>query len=134
MLPRPSRSSLAPIALASLVLVACGGGLASAKSDFKRGRLPEAKEELVALEAESASWNGTKRAEYTLYRGLVHHGLGDRAAAGVWLREAKAIEDRSPGTFSEDDRARLKLALDAVGAESSDGAPAVSPAPVKNAP
>ena len=98
-----------------LLAVACGGGLASAKSDFKSGRLAEAKGTLVALEPESQSWTGAKRAEYLLYRGLVHHSLGDRETASRWLREAKAIEDAHPRTLSEDDRARLDLALDALG-------------------
>jgi hypothetical protein len=99
----------------ALVLVACGGGLSSAKSDFKSGRIDEANDKLLAVEAESRSWTGTKHADYVLYRGLVSHSLGDREAAAVWLREAKAIEDASPNTYSEDDRARLELALDALG-------------------
>lgn len=103
------------LALAALVL-ACGGGLGSAKSDYKRGRFAEAKAALVAMEPESESWDGQKRAEYALYRGLVHHALGDRSAAGVWLREAKAIEDVHPHTLSGDDRARLELALSSLDA------------------
>jgi hypothetical protein len=99
----------------ALFLVACGGGLSGAKSDFKSGRLDEANDQLLALEAESRSWTGAKHADYVLYRGLVSHSLGDREAATVWLREAKAIEDSSPKTYSEDDRARLELAVDALG-------------------
>lgn len=97
-----------------VALAGCGGGLASAKSDFKSGRLAEAKERLVALEPESRTYPFAKRAEYTLYRGLVHHSLGDLAAAAVWLDEAKAIEQAHPRTLSDDDRARLDLALEAV--------------------
>ncbi|MBX3196849.1 MAG: hypothetical protein KF894_01730 [Labilithrix sp.] len=108
-----------------LLALACGGALAGAKSDFKGGRVSDAKDKLVALEAESRSWSGGKRAEYALYRGLVHHSLGDRDAAAPWLREAKAIEDAAPRSLSEDDRARLDLALDALGS----GASAPTPAP-----
>ena len=98
----------------AVVVCACGGGLSSAKSDYRHGRYPEAKNELVALEKESATWSGDKRAEYALYRGLVHLALGDRASAGVWLREAKAIDDVHPHTLSSDDRARLDVALDSL--------------------
>ncbi len=95
-------------------MTACSGGLANAKGDYKKGRLAEAKSELLALEKESGTWSGQKRAEYALYRGLVHLGLGDRAAAGVWLKEAKAIEDVHPQTLSGDDKARLDLALESL--------------------
>src|SRR5687767_13092188 len=98
-------------ALSALLLVfltACGG-LAAAKSDYKAGRVPEAKERLIPLEAESRGWGETKRCEYALYRGLVHLELGDRATAAKWLQEAKKIESASPGTLSEDDQSRLKI-------------------------
>lgn len=96
-------------------LAACGGGLASAKSDFKKGRYAEAKDELVELEPELPKWGEGRRAEYALYRGLVHAALGDRAAASRWLREAKAIEDAYPRTLSDDDRTRLVVALESFG-------------------
>lgn len=98
-------------------LAACSSGLGGAKSAYRKGRFDEAKTELASLEAESKAWPASRRVEYALYRGLVHLSLGDRAAAGVWLREAKAAEDAHPGTLEEDDRARLRLAL-----ESLDGA------------
>lgn len=105
--------SITALALAAL-LTACGASLSSAKSDFFGGRVAQAKDKLVALEGPSRAWEGRQRAEYVLYRGLVHHSLGDQEAAAVWLREAKAIEDGAPGTLSEDDRARLDLALEAA--------------------
>jgi hypothetical protein len=109
-------------ALASAVLAsACSGGLGTAKADFRKGRIADAKAELLVLEPESRTWGNQRRAEYALYRGLVHHSLGDRAAAGVWLAEAKALEDAQPRTLGEDDRIRLKLALESL---SSDTAPA----------
>lgn len=102
------------LVLVALLLTACGSGLANAKSDYKRGRFAEAKAELVALEKDSETYGGQKRAEYALYRGLVHLSLGDRQSAGVWLREAKAIEDVHPGTLSTDDKARLEVALESL--------------------
>lgn len=100
--------------LLAVSLAACGGGLASAKSAYRKGRLDEAKSELVPLEKESGRWSPSRRSEYALYRGLVHLGLGDRGAAGVWLREAKAAEDAHPGLLDEDDRTRLRLALESL--------------------
>lgn len=98
-----------------LLLAACGGGLSGAKSDFKSGRIDDAKDKLVALEGESQGWSGSKKADYVLYRGLVAHALGDRDVAADWLRQAKALEDAAPNTYSEDDRTRLELALEALG-------------------
>ena len=98
--------------LAILLVAACGSVLADAKSDFKRGRYGEAREALVRVEPESRTWDERRRAEYALYRGLTHGALGDRQAAGVWLKEAKVLEDAQPGTLSEDDRARLRLGLE----------------------
>jgi len=91
--------------------------MSAAKSDFKRGDVAEAKEKLVALEAREAGWAPPARAEYALYRGLVHHALGDRDAARRWLERV----DRR--VLSEDDRARLDLALEAVGGIPSAPAP-----------
>jgi hypothetical protein len=100
-------------------VLACGGGLSDAKSDFRKGRVAEAKAQLVALEPESRGWAPRRRAEYSLYRGLVHHSLGDRAAAGVWLAEAKTIEDTHPRSLAEEDRVRLQLALESLAADTS---------------
>jgi hypothetical protein len=108
------------IALA-LAITGCAGSVGSAKSAYRKGRIDEANAELVALEDDSRGWSPQRRVEYALYRGLVHLSLGDRAVAGLWLRETKAFEDAHPGTLEEDDRARLRLALDALG--ENDGAP-----------
>ena len=71
---------------------------------------------LEALEPESRAYTGQRRAEYALYRGLVHLALGDRGAAGVWLREAKAVEDVQPHTLGGEDKARLDVALESLAA------------------
>lgn len=113
------------VLLLFVALAGCGGALGSVKSDFKSGRISEAKDRLDALEPASKSWSGSKHADYVLYRGLVSHALGDREEAAAWLRQAKALEDASPGTYSEDDRTRLELSLDALGPV---GAPTAVPA------
>jgi len=110
---RPVAVAVAMV-LASAMSVGCGGGLSTAKSDYRKGRVAEAKDELVRLEPQSRGWSNPRRAEYALYRGLAHHSLGDRASAGVWLNEAKALEDAQPRTLAEDDRVRLKLALESL--------------------
>jgi hypothetical protein len=97
--------------LALALLVACGGALAEGKSQFRKGRYPEAKQTFLAAEQEMRSWDDGKRAEYALYRGLTHLALGDVAQAGVWLREAKAVEDAEPGSLTTEDYARLKEGL-----------------------
>ena len=90
-------------------LVACGGALAEGRSQFDKGSYPEAKQTFASAEAESRSWSDAKRAEYALYRGLTLGALGDRAHAGVWLREAKAIEDAGrPGGAATSPRARVE--------------------------
>ena len=104
------------IAVFTLSLFACGGTLSSAKGDWQKGRYAEAKAKLEALEPDSQRWTGQRRAEYALYRGLVHLSLGDRQAAGIWLREAKAIEDVHPHTLAGEDKARLDVALDSLAA------------------
>jgi hypothetical protein len=100
------------LALLASALVACGGALAQGKSQFEKGRYPEAKQTLASVEAESRTWDDARRAEYDLYRGLTLGALGDRARAGVWLREAKAIEDAHPGSLEREDAQRLKVGLE----------------------
>jgi hypothetical protein len=100
-------------ALVAWLLVACGGALAEGESQFGKGRYPEAKQTFAAIEVESRTWDDPRRAEYALYRGLTHAALGDRAQAGVWLREAKAIVDAHPGALSHEDEQRLRVGLEA---------------------
>ena len=101
----------------SLLLAACGGAsLSSAKSDFAKGRYPQARDELVALEEPSKAWEPKRRIEYALYRGLVHLALGDRAAAEPWIAQAITLDRENPGALSEDDRTRLGLAKESVSA------------------
>jgi hypothetical protein len=95
---------------ALVVLSACAGSLGRAEAQFADGRYPEANHALMSLEAETVTWPDAKRAEYALYRGLTHAALGDREQAGVWLREARAIEDTHPTSLSYENRQRLKLA------------------------
>jgi hypothetical protein len=113
--------AVSPIVFA-VAVVACGGGLADAKSDFKKGRYAEAKTELVSLEADQKTWDDQRRCEYALYRGLVHNALGDRGAASLWLKEARALADAHSGLLGADDVTRLNLALEGL-------SPDVAPAP-----
>jgi len=103
---------LLALLLTMLSLAACGGPLSRGESLFAKARYPEAKQTFVAAEAESRGWDDARRAEYALYRGLTHEALGDRAQAGVWLRDAKAIEDSRPGSLSPEDARRLKVGLE----------------------
>jgi hypothetical protein len=110
---------LARVALVTLVAFACacGSALSQGKGEFKKGRYGEARQTLVSVETESRTWDDGRRTEYALYRGLTHGALGDRAAAAVWLQEAKALEAAHPGSLSADDLTRLNLALESLAVE-----------------
>ena len=99
-----------------MLVAACGGALLSdGESQFRGGRYAEARQTLVALEGEAKIWDDAKRAEYALYRGLTHAAMNERAAANVWLNEARAIEGAHPGSLSTDgDIQRLRAALRAI--------------------
>src|ERR1700734_1109161 len=92
------RGLAVPLLLSSLA--ACGGPLAQGQSQFDRGSYPEAKQTFADAENDSRTWSDTERARYALYRGLTLGALGDLPQAGVWLREAKAIEDGHPGSLT----------------------------------
>ena len=98
----------------AFVAIACGGALADGRAQFDKGRYPEAKQTFVSIEADAKTWADPKRAEYALYRGLTHAALGDRVAAGIWLKEAKAIVDGNPAALSVEDTQRLKLGLEGL--------------------
>lgn len=102
---------------ALFALMACGGPLARAEAAFSDGRYPDAKQMLLSVEADSATWSDAKRAEYALYRGLTHSALGDKEQAGTWLREARAIEYTHPGSLSFENAQRLKLAENGLGGD-----------------
>jgi hypothetical protein len=107
---------VAGVLVVAVWLCGCGGALAEGQSQFEKGRYPEAKQTFAAAEGESRAWNDEKRARYALYRGLTLNALGDRARAGVWLREARAIEDAHPGSLSAEDAQRLRLGLESADA------------------
>jgi hypothetical protein len=94
-----------------VVVAGCGGALSRGESQFDEGRYPEAKNTFASIEGESHGYGDGRRAEYALYRGLTLNALGDRDQAGVWLREAKAIEDAHPGSLSREQVQRLRLAM-----------------------
>jgi len=99
--------------LAFPCVAACGGALADGEAQFKKGQYPQAKQTFASIEARSRSYGDGARAEYALYRGLTLFALGDRAQAGVWLREAKAIVDTNPQSLEQEDTLRLKEAIEA---------------------
>jgi hypothetical protein len=109
---RMRRVARAMAVLAVLLLAACGGALAEGKSQFEKGRYAEAKQTFASIEGESRGWPDRKRAEYALFRGLTYGALGDRAHAGVWLREAKAIEEEHPGSLDRTDVQRLRTGME----------------------
>jgi hypothetical protein len=103
-----------PILAVSLLLgvAACGGPLEDAEGLFRHGQYPAAKQALAATEDASLAWSADRRAEYALYRGLTLAALGDRGAAAIWLRRAKAAEEAHPGALSPDDAERLAVSSD----------------------
>jgi hypothetical protein len=110
------RPSLA-VAIAAVSLLACGGPLAEAKIDYRKGLYAQARDELLHAEVDSHTWEDGRRAEYALYRGLTHAALGERAAASLWLHEAKAIESAHPGSLAADERSRLTITLESIAPE-----------------
>jgi hypothetical protein len=96
------------------LLGACGGPLAQGQAQFDRGSYPEAKQTFAAAANDSRIRGDAERARYALYRGLTLGALGDRGQAGVWLREAKAIEDAHPGSLTAEEAQRLHLGLESI--------------------
>jgi hypothetical protein len=93
---------------------ACGGPLAQGQAQFDRGSYPEAKQTFAAVENDRRTWSDSTRARYALYRGLTLGALGDQGQAGVWLHEAKAIEDAHPGSLTAEETQRLHLGLESI--------------------
>jgi hypothetical protein len=105
------------LVLALAPVVGCANPLARGESQFTDGHYPDAKQTFMSLEGDSRSYTDAKRAEYALYRGLTLAALGDKAQAGVWLREAEAIEYSHPGSLSHEDAQRLKMGIEGNGGQ-----------------
>lgn len=104
--------SLGAIAAIAVLWIGCAGPLSSAKEQFRAGRYPEAKQTLEA--AEHAPFTETEQLEYEVYRGLVHHALGDKLRAAQWLTRADIHDRAAPGLLKAEDRMRLHVALQAL--------------------
>jgi hypothetical protein len=100
------------LAVLAFLLGACASPLSSAKLEFRNGRYAEAKALLESAEHES--YTERELLEYELFRGLVHHALGDQVRANQWLTRAQIHDRSAPGLLREEDRTRLKLALESV--------------------
>jgi len=103
-----------------LGLVACAPTLESAQATYKKGDYPGAKNAFIAIEKDTLAKGGCDRAEYELYRGLTHLGLGDKTNAKLWLEYAKGHNDtmfkeKLNECFGKDDLSRLTLGLETAG-------------------
>jgi hypothetical protein len=107
------RPLLAAVAVV-LASTSCGGALSEGEAQFDAGQYPVAKEIFESVEAESARWSLSRRAQYALYRGLTLDALGDEEQATVWLRRAAAIEATHGGALSPVDVRRLDLVAAAL--------------------
>jgi hypothetical protein len=95
-----------------LLIGACASPLSNAKLEFRNGHYAEAKALLESGEHES--YSERELLEYELFRGLVHHALGDQVRANQWLTRAQIHDRAAPALLKDEDRTRLKLALEAV--------------------
>ena len=98
-----------------LAAVGCGAVRDDAAALVARGRYPDALELLLREETRAARYRAGDRARYALYRGLVHHALGDAPSTGYWLSEAKVLFDQDPSCLSRDDAGRLAGAWTSLG-------------------
>jgi hypothetical protein len=103
------------LAFSALVLPACTGPLGPPLDAFHDGRLPEAATAFRRLEPRLPELSPRERAQYALYRGLVHLGLGDARAAERWLTVAKRLERDHPGCFDAVERGELYAAWRSFG-------------------
>lgn len=117
------------VAIFALAFLACGGALLeNAQREFNAGQYADAKRTLDGMsDADYRASDARTRTRYALYRGLVMGALGDRSEARSWLGLAKGTEEQFPGSLTEDDRARLKLAEDQYGPLPITAAPPPAP-------
>jgi hypothetical protein len=104
-----ARASLLGFALAQ---VGCASPLGHAKQLFRSAQYGEAKVALEQMEKEPLT--DPQVLEYELYRGLVHHALGDVTRGAMWLNRAKIHNEQKPGLLGADDAARLRLGLEGL--------------------
>jgi len=105
---------------ASLGTAACAASLESAKSSYDKGDYAGAKAALVEIEKAEIAKGGCARAEYELFRGLTHLGLGDKANAKQWLEWARGhnevlLREKLQTCFGKRDLTRLDLAIETAG-------------------
>ena len=104
------------IALGLLAASCAGNLLEEAKNEFSAGDYAQAKATIEKInENDYLKAGARRRTQYALYRGLIAGALGDRTQAVAWLGLAKQTDERYPGSLSEDDRSRLKLADEQYG-------------------
>ena len=102
-------------AVFAFALPACSAPLGPPLDAFHDGRLPEAATAFRRLEPRLSELSPRERAQYALYRGLVHLGLGDARAADRWLSVAKRLERDHPGCFDPVERGELYAAWRSFG-------------------
>lgn len=107
--------ALLSLSLFTLFAASCHVVRDDAPSLLAQGRYEDALDALCSREEAARSLEGPARARYALYRGLVHLALGDGAAAGRWLGEAKSFYDADPRSLSEADAGRLEGAWRGTG-------------------
>lgn len=100
-----------------LLVSACAGNpIEEGRELFNAGRYPEAKQHLDRIQKDDyRELDARRRTTYCLYRGLVFGALGDRPNAAVWLGLAEQTEEQYPGSLTQDDIVRLKLAAQQYG-------------------
>ncbi len=99
------------------MLSACAGNpIEEGRELFNAGRYPDAKAHLEKIRGdEYRQLDARRRTTYCLYRGLVFGALGDRPNAAAWLGLAEQTEEQFPGSLTQDDVVRLKLAAQQYG-------------------
>lgn len=106
---------LACLLLVAALTPACGAPLASAIDEFETGRTTHALRELERLARDGRCCRRDEWPRYALFRGLAHLTLGDARAAERWLMSLKREVQLNPRLLSTPERARLVVALAALG-------------------